>query len=124
MEIKEFTNMEIDNMAKEDALKTYIELQKSKNQIEMNMDFIKQRLKAMLEEDNETRFGVEEGEVSIVNQHRNQFMQTIAKGMLSTEQIEKCIVEKDISFIKVISAEAMEAQKAAMEMRDIEKRKG
>lgn len=121
MNVTIYSNMEIDEMTIEDALKAYLELQKNKSQIEMNMDFLKHRLKAMLEDANETRFGIQEGEVSIVNQHRNQFMSTIAKGMLTSEQLEKCIVEKDISFVKVISSEAMEAQKAAMEMNDNKK---
>ena len=106
MNVTDYTNMEIDALELDALLKGYIELQKATATIEMNMKFIKQRIQAELERIGETKFTNNYGEASIITQHRNQFLQTIAKGFLTAEQLERCHESKTITFVKVLSTEA------------------
>jgi len=100
------TNMEIEQLSKDELITKYVELQKIQNKIEMNMSFMKQRLQALLEKEGQTKYANSLGEASIVSQKRNQFMQNVAKGFLSEEELTKCYMPKEVTFVKVMSTEA------------------
>jgi hypothetical protein len=115
MEIKEFNNMEIDDMTKDELLKEYLYLLEVSNKLSMQMSFIKARMDVVLEKEGEKKYANSLGEFVRITQKRNSFMTTLAKEMLTEEQIQKCIVPKEVSYIQVISAQAKTNREAAMQ---------
>ncbi|MFW6246677.1 MAG: hypothetical protein ACOC22_00680 [bacterium] len=107
--------IEIDEMSQEDALQYYIDLQRKKDGIEMTMQFIKQKFERELQEKGLDKFDTDIGGVSLVKQNRNQFQQKKAKEFLTEDQLKECYEEKEVTFVKVMSAEAKEAAKKFME---------
>lgn len=110
------SNMEIKNMTNDQLLNVYLKCQESSNQLDMTMGFIKGMMKQRLVEDNIENFANPNGEFIKVTQQRNNFTASLAKEFLTEEQIEKCKVPKEISYIKVISAQAKKTQEAAMQL--------
>lgn len=106
MERIEYSSIEIDSMDKDKLMKTYFELQKAADNVDMNMNFIKQKLKEQFERDNEKSYKNSFGEAVLITQERKQFQQEIAKNFLSENQIKECYKKQQLNFIKMVSAEA------------------
>jgi hypothetical protein len=100
------TTMEIEALSKDDLIKTYVELNREKDTIELQQDLIKKSLKNKLETENLKNFSNSFGEVSIMNQKRNNFQQQVAKKFLTDEQLAECYKEIEVSFVKIVSVES------------------
>lgn len=114
MIVPEYSNMEIDAMNKDELLKAYLQLQDTSNKLDMGMSFIKARMDAVMQTEGIKNYANPLGEFVRVTQQRNNFTVSLAKEMLTPEQIEKCKVSKEISYVKVISTQAKTNQQAAM----------
>lgn len=106
MEINLYTTMELSQMDIDTLIKEYVEYQNAENRMKINMDLIKNMLQAKLEEKGEDKHANQYGEVVLVRQKRNTFQQAIAKKYLSEAQLKECYKEQELSFVKVVSAEA------------------
>jgi len=109
METKQLTSIEIDGMDKNKLLTEYLKLQKATDRIKLDMTLVKDRLLELLEEDDENKFINPFGEATIMQHSRNQFLINKAKTILSKEQIAECTEEKEMKFLKIMSAEAKES---------------
>jgi hypothetical protein len=92
-------------MEPKELINKYLELNKEKDEVEMQQNIIKDVLKTKMEKDKLDKISSEIGEVTMCRQTRKNFMQESAKKFLTEEQINQCYKETELNFVKIMSFE-------------------
>ena len=106
-------NVEMENiseMTDEQLVKEYVERNEVANVLKMEQDLLKEEIKTRLVDSGREKFYCDYGMASYNSHMRNQFVQAIAKRLL-TEQ-------KEVVVLKVMSKDAMEKQADFLRMKE------
>jgi hypothetical protein len=108
--------MRISDLSIEELIKLYNEKKTQADHLTVDMKQIKDKVKQLLEESDETKVDCDYGIARRVHQVKNMFSQKKAKEFLTDNEIKECTTQTEVSFVTIMSQESAKAQKMAMEM--------